>query len=95
MRGRSAHRSRLLAMLLLVGLVPRLRDGAHHRALPAESPSEPDEVQMGIQAYKEVTSKATISSNSVYNAQVNRVAQRIIAAVEKPNLPWEVEGDRG
>jgi predicted Zn-dependent protease len=53
--------------------------------------SEPDEIQMGIQAYREVTSKAKVSSNAVQNAQVNRVAQRVIAAVEKPDLPWEVK----
>jgi predicted Zn-dependent protease len=53
--------------------------------------SEPDEIKMGIQAYQEVTSKAKVSSSSVQNAQVNRVAQRITGAVEKPALPWEVK----
>ncbi len=53
--------------------------------------SEPDEVQLGIQAFKEVTDKSKLSSNPVDNAQVTRVAQRIIAAVEKPSLPWEVK----
>lgn len=91
MRGRSAHRSRLLAMLLLVGLVPACETVPITGRSQLNLLSESDEVQMGIQAYKEVTSKATISSNSVYNAQVNRVSERIIAAVEKPNLPWEVK----
>jgi metalloendopeptidase OMA1, mitochondrial len=53
--------------------------------------SEPDEVQMGVQAYKEVVGKAKVSSDPVANAQVTRVAQRIIAVSEKPDLPWEVK----
>src|SRR4029450_11617480 len=91
MRGRSAHRSRLLAMLLLVGLVPACEPVPITGRSQLNLLSEPDEVQMGIQAYKEVTSKATISSNSVYNAQVHRVAERIIAAGETPTLPGEVK----
>lgn len=53
--------------------------------------SEPDEVQMGIQAYKEVVGKAKTSGDPVANAQVTRVAQRIIAVSDKPDLPWEVK----
>ena len=53
--------------------------------------SEPDEVQMGVQAYQEVVGKAKVSADPVANAQVTRVAQRIIAVSEKPNLPWEVK----
>jgi metalloendopeptidase OMA1, mitochondrial len=53
--------------------------------------SEPDEVQMGVQAYKEVVGKAKVSGDPVANAQVTRVAQRIIAVSEKPDLPWEVK----
>jgi predicted Zn-dependent protease len=53
--------------------------------------SEPDEVQMGVQAYKEVVGKAKVSRDPVANAQVTRVAQRIIAVSEKPDLPWEVK----
>src|SRR5215470_9976430 len=53
--------------------------------------SEPDEVKMGAQAYQEVTGQAKISGEPVANAQVKRVAQRIIAVSDKPNLPWEVK----
>ena len=53
--------------------------------------SEADEVKMGAQAYQEVTSKAKVSGEAVANAQVKRVAQRIIAVSEKPDLPWEVK----
>jgi predicted Zn-dependent protease len=53
--------------------------------------SESDEVTMGVQAYKEVTGKAKVSGDTVANAQVQRVAQRIVAVADKPNLPWEVK----
>ena len=53
--------------------------------------SEPDEVKMGAQAYREVVGKAKVSGDGVANAQVTRVAQRIIAVSDKPNLPWEVK----
>jgi metalloendopeptidase OMA1, mitochondrial len=53
--------------------------------------SEPDEVKMGAQAYQEVTGKAKVSGEPVANAQVKRVAQRIIAVSDKPELPWEVK----
>ena len=53
--------------------------------------SEPDEVKMGAQAYQEVTGKAKVSGEAVANAQVKRVAQRIIAVSDKPDLPWEVK----
>ena len=53
--------------------------------------SEADEVKMGAQAYQEVTGKAKVSGEAVANAQVKRVAQRIIAVSDKPDLPWEVK----
>jgi metalloendopeptidase OMA1, mitochondrial len=53
--------------------------------------SEPDEVKMGAQAYQEVTGKAKVSGEPVANAGVKRVAQRIIAVSDKPDLPWEVK----
>ena len=53
--------------------------------------SEADEVKMGAQAYQEVTGKAKVSGEPVANAQVKRVAQRIIAVSDKPDLPWEVK----
>jgi predicted Zn-dependent protease len=52
--------------------------------------SEPDEVKMGAQAYREIVGKAKVSGDGVANAQVTRVAQRIITVSDKPNLPWEV-----
>ena len=84
-------RSRLLAILLLLGLVPGCETVPITGRSQLNLLSEPDEIKMGIQAYQEVTSKAKVSSSSVHNAQVNRVAQRIIGAVEKPDLPWEVK----
>ena len=83
--------SRLLAVLVLLGLVPACETVPITGRSQLNLMSEPDEIQLGAQAYKEVTDKAKISSNPVQNAQVTRVAQRIIAAVEKPNLPWEVK----
>jgi predicted Zn-dependent protease len=81
----------LLAILLLFGLVSACETVPITGRSQLNLLSEPDEIKMGIQAYQEVTSKAKVSSSSVQNAQVNRVAQRIIGAVEKPDLPWEVK----
>lgn len=91
MLDRRVVRSRLLAALLLVSLAAACETVPITGRSQLNLLSEPDEIQMGIQAYKEVTSKVKVSTNTVQNAQVNRVAQRIIAAVEKPNLPWEVK----
>jgi predicted Zn-dependent protease len=91
MLGRRAPRVRLLAAVLLVSLVSACETVPLTGRSQLNLLSEPDEIQMGIQAYREVTSKAKVSSNAVQNAQVNRVAQRVIAAVEKPDLPWEVK----
>ena len=46
---------------------------------------------MGAQAYREVVGKAKVSGDGGANAQVKRVAERIIAVSDKPNLPWEVK----
>ena len=78
-------------MLLLVGLVAACETVPITGRSQLNLLSEPDEVQLGVQAFKEVTDKAKISANPVQNTQVTRVAQRIIAAVEKPSLPWEVK----
>lgn len=91
MLDRRVLRSRLLAALLLVSLAAACETVPITGRSQLNLLSEPDEIQMGIQAYKEVTSKVKVSTNTVQNAQVNRVAQRIIAAVEKPDLPWEVK----
>lgn len=91
MLARRGPRFRLLAVLGLVALVSACETVPITGRSQLNLLSEPDEIQMGIQAYQDVTSKAKLSSNTVYNAQVNRVSQRIIAAVEKPNLPWEVK----
>lgn len=91
MLDRRVVRSRLLAALLLVSLAAACETVPITGRSQLNLLSEPDEIQMGIQAYKEVTSKVKVSTNTVQNAQVNRVAQRIIAAVEKPDLPWEVK----
>jgi predicted Zn-dependent protease len=91
MRARGALHSRWLTVFLLVGLVAACETVPITGRSQLNLLSEPDEVQLGVQAFKEVTDKAKLSSNPVQNAQVTRVAQRIIAAVEKPSLPWEVK----
>jgi predicted Zn-dependent protease len=91
MREPRIRSSRLFVLLLLAILLPACETVPITGRSQLNLLSEPDEIQMGIQAYKEVTSKAKLSGNAVYNAQVGRVAQRIIAAVQKPSLPWEVK----
>jgi predicted Zn-dependent protease len=51
------------------------------------SPGE--EVQMGAEAYKEILSKAKLSTDANANALVTRVGTRIAAASGRTDLPWE------
>jgi predicted Zn-dependent protease len=51
--------------------------------------SEADEMQMGLQAYREVVQKSKLSTDPVTNDMVKRVGTRIAAATGRPDLPWE------
>lgn len=51
--------------------------------------SEADEVQMGIQSYREVVQKSKLSTDPVTNDLVKRVGTRIAAATGRTDLPWE------
>lgn len=46
--------------------------------------SENEERQMGLQAYREVLNKETLSSDAQVNALVEKVGRRIAAAAERP-----------
>src|SRR5574337_2139535 len=51
--------------------------------------SETDEMQMGIQSYREVVRKSKLSTDPVTNDLVKRVGTRIAAATGRTHLPWE------
>lgn len=51
--------------------------------------SEADEVQMGIQSYREVVQKSKLSTDPATNDLVKRVGTRIAAATGRTDLPWE------
>jgi predicted Zn-dependent protease len=51
--------------------------------------SEPQEDQMGLQAYDEVLKKSKISTDPAGNAMLKRVGSRIAAAAEKPDFQWQ------
>ncbi len=51
--------------------------------------SEADEMQMGIQSYREVVQKSKLSTDPVTNNLVKRVGTRIAAATGRTDLPWE------
>ncbi len=51
--------------------------------------SEPDEIQLGHQAFAEVLKQERVSSNPSYNARVQRVGKRIAQAAQKPEYNWE------
>src|ERR1700733_11098372 len=46
--------------------------------------SESEELQMGLQAYREVLSKESLSYDAQTNALVDKVGRRIAAAAERP-----------
>jgi predicted Zn-dependent protease len=48
-----------------------------------------EETQMGTEAYKDVLSKAKISTDPATNALVKRVGTRIATATGRTDLPWE------
>jgi len=51
--------------------------------------SGPQEAQMGAEAYKDILSKAKISTDPAANALVKRVGTRIAAATGRDDLAWE------
>ena len=59
--------------------------------------SEPQEIQMGHQAYREILRKSGISQDPVLNELVTRVGRRIAGATGKTDYAWEfkvIEDDR-
>jgi metalloendopeptidase OMA1, mitochondrial len=50
---------------------------------------ESSELQLGIDAYKEVLSKSKVSTDPALNEQVGRVGRRIAAAADRPDFTWE------
>jgi len=51
--------------------------------------SEQEEIALGLQAYQEVLSSATVSKDAATNEMVKRVGIRIAAAANKPGYNWE------
>jgi len=51
--------------------------------------SDSQELQLGVDAYKETLSKNRPSTRSDWQAQLRRVGQRIAAAANKPEFKWE------
>lgn len=51
--------------------------------------SEPEAQKMGLQAYRQILGKSTISDREDYNRRVNTIGSRIAAVSGKPNLDWE------
>jgi predicted Zn-dependent protease len=51
--------------------------------------SESQEMQLGVDAYKEILSKDRLSTRTDLQAQLRRVGQRIAAVADKPDYKWE------
>ena len=51
--------------------------------------SEPEEVQLGLTAYREILSQENISQEPQVNALVQRVGRRIAAVSNRPDYQWE------
>ncbi|MFQ5779312.1 MAG: M48 family metallopeptidase [Nitrospiria bacterium] len=51
--------------------------------------SEPDEIAMGLRAYKQVLAKATLSEDPDEVAMVRRVGKRIAAVANQSDYRWE------
>jgi predicted Zn-dependent protease len=51
--------------------------------------SEGDEMQLGLDAFRDVKTKNKISTDPEINALVQRVGRRIAAAAEKPEWDWQ------
>ncbi len=51
--------------------------------------TEEKEIELGIEAYREVLRHYPLSTNTETNAMVRRVGQRIAAVANKPSYDWE------
>ncbi|ETX09056.1 MAG: hypothetical protein ETSY2_01730 [Candidatus Entotheonella gemina] len=51
--------------------------------------SEPEELQLGLTAYREILSQENVSRSRRVNAMVQRVGERIAAVSDRPNYEWE------
>ncbi len=51
--------------------------------------SEPEEIQLGLNAYRDILSKEKLSRNRRVNAMVQRVGKRIAAVSNRPDYQWE------
>jgi metalloendopeptidase OMA1, mitochondrial len=53
--------------------------------------SEAQETALGVQAYREVLQKEPITQDPRYTEPVQRIARRLEAAANRPDLRWEVQ----
>ncbi len=86
----AVHRRYLLATLLLLAVAAPMGcetvPYTGRRQIQLVSPTE--EAQMGVQSFKEIVGKATLSTDAQANALVQRVGGRI-AAVTDLKEQWE------
>jgi predicted Zn-dependent protease len=75
----------LVVLLLLVGCQTVPVTGRSQLVLLPER----EELELGLQTYREVLSKSKLSGDREINAQVERVGRRIAAATERPDFQWE------
>jgi predicted Zn-dependent protease len=75
----------VLAVVLIVGCYTVPETGRQSLILIPES----QEIALGVSAYAEAKQQSTVSTNPAYNAQVQRVGQRIAAVSNRPNYQWE------
>lgn len=52
--------------------------------------SEAQETALGVEAYREVLQKEPVTQDPRYTAPVQRIARRLEAAANRPDLRWEV-----
>jgi metalloendopeptidase OMA1, mitochondrial len=74
------------ALCIIVGCVTLNESGKS--AFILTSPTQ--EAQMGIASFAQLKQSTQVSGDPVANAQVQRVAQRLIQQVNMPNVQWEV-----
>jgi predicted Zn-dependent protease len=84
-------------LLLLVGLAAACQTVPVTGRSQIMLLSEPQEVQMGLQAYQEILGKAKVSGNLQANELVTRVGTRIAQATGRTDYKWEfkvIEDDK-
>lgn len=84
-------------LLLLVGLAAACQTVPVTGRSQIMLLSEPQEVQMGLQAYQEILGKAKVSGNPQANELVTRVGTRIAHATDRTDYTWEfkvIEDDK-